>query len=370
MKLKKVIYKFLLENSDLDISHNKECKRIYNKIKKNIKTIPFEKVPNDSNLEFVKDSKGNKHPIYGVKFNLKYLDEKYDLDLFFIDNIKVKDVHYDKENNRIVFPIISQTDKFSFDHNSSLARVRFESWISFETFLHEFTHFLDSKRYNSSYKFINPENSAEYYNSPEEFNAYTQEIIDSVLKNKNTLKEKSFKHFLNKAYQFGNKNFISNLNLEYKNKLDRRLYKIYDSIKNKLNEKQFVNENVNDKIFLGYHSSRNDMKSGYYKSNVLNVSDYSDVIRSAYMDIISDYDEYLENDDTEGMNNVFKKYGYGFTFVSIEPIKASAYQSSEYKYGDYLYKVYGDGSEILLDDVNEIGATIVASKKPLFFEKI
>lgn len=134
--------------------------------------------------------------------------------------------------------------------------------------------------------------------------------------------------------------------------------------------KQFVNENVNDRIFLGYHSSRNNMENGYYKSDVLNVSDYSDVIRSVYMDIISDYDEYLENDDTEGMNNVFEKNGYGFTFVSDKPIKASSFQSSEYKYGDYLYKVYGDGNEILLDDVNEIGATIVVSKKPLYFFQV
>ena len=128
----------------------------------------------------------------------------------------------------------------------------------------------------------------------------------------------------------------------------------------------------NEKIeaFLGYHSSRRDMVNGYYKSTVLDVSDYSDVIRNAYMEIISDNDEYLENDDVEAMNNVFKKHGYRFTFVSNEPIKASAFQSSEYKNGDYLYRVYGDGNEILLDDVNEIRATIVVSKKPLYFEKI
>jgi hypothetical protein len=149
----------------------------------------------------------------------------------------------------------------------------------------------------------------------------------------------------------------------------RNLYNFLIQIRDK-NFKQFVNENVNDKTFLGYHSSRNNMKNGYYKSGVLNISDYSDIIRSVYMDIISDYDEYLENDDTEGMNNVFEKNGYGFTFVSDKPIKASSFQSSEYKYGDYLYKVYGDSNEILLDDVNEIGATIVISKKPLYFFQV
>lgn len=140
-----------------------------------------------------------------------------------------------------------------------------------------------------------------------------------------------------------------------------------DKIKN---FKKFINENVDNKILLGYHSSRRNMVSGYYKSDVLDLSDYSDVIRNAYMEIISDNDKYLENDDIKSMNNIFKKKGYGFTFVSNEPIKATSFQSTEYKYGDYLYKVYGDGNEILLDDINEIGSTIVVSKKPLYFEKI
>jgi len=136
------------------------------------------------------------------------------------------------------------------------------------------------------------------------------------------------------------------------------------------NKSKYLYENEDNKTFLGYHSSRNDMSNGYYKGDILDSSDYSDVIRNSYMDIISDYDENIENDDIDGMNEVFETEGFGFTFVSNKPIKASSFQSSEYKYGDYLYKVYGDGSEILLDDVNELGATIVVSRKELYFEKI
>lgn len=127
---------------------------------------------------------------------------------------------------------------------------------------------------------------------------------------------------------------------------------------------------LKNKNFLGYHSSKNDMKNGLYKADVLDADDYSEVIRQAYMDIISDYDENLENEDYEGMNKVFEDGDYGFTYVSKEPIKASSFQSSKYKYGDYLYKVYGDGSEIVLDDHNELNAEIVVSKKPLYFEKV
>jgi len=135
------------------------------------------------------------------------------------------------------------------------------------------------------------------------------------------------------------------------------------------NFKHSINESMDNKIFLGYHSSKQNLKDGFYKADVLNVSHYSDLIRNSYMDIISDYDENLENNDFGGMNNVFRKKGYGFTFVSNKPIEASSYQYNEYKYGDYLYKVFGDGNEILLDDPNEIGATIVVSKKPLYFKQ-
>lgn len=128
--------------------------------------------------------------------------------------------------------------------------------------------------------------------------------------------------------------------------------------------------NIANKKFLGYHSSEREMVDGLYKASVLDEEHYSDLIRSAYMDIISDYDNNLENDNIKKMNAIFRKNKYGFTFVSDEPIKASAYQASEYKYGDYLYEVFGDGSEILLDDHNEIGATIVVSKKPLYFKQV
>lgn len=135
-------------------------------------------------------------------------------------------------------------------------------------------------------------------------------------------------------------------------------------------KKEYINENIDNKIFLGYHSSMQKMTDGFYKADVLDISKYEDVIRNAYMDIISDYDDNLENDDIDAMNDIFESRGFGFTFVSDKPIKASAYQTSEYKYGDYLYKVYGYGDEILLDDPNELDATIVVSKKPLFFERI
>jgi hypothetical protein len=136
------------------------------------------------------------------------------------------------------------------------------------------------------------------------------------------------------------------------------------------NFKEFINENSNNSMFLGYHSSINFMTSGHYEASVLDTDLYPELIRHAYLGIISDYDEYLENDDIESMNNAFEERGLGFTFVSKYIIMGSPYQSSEYKYGDYLYKVYGDGSEILLDDINELEADIIVTDKPLYFEMV
>lgn len=130
----------------------------------------------------------------------------------------------------------------------------------------------------------------------------------------------------------------------------------------------FLIESSN-KTFLGYHSSRKNMPDGYYKGAVLDPSTYEEVIRNAYVEIISDFDENIENNDIDGMNETFENHGFGFTYVSRQPIESSSFQSEKYKYGDNLYKVYGNGNETLLDDVNEINADIIVSKEPLYFEK-
>ena len=129
-------------------------------------------------------------------------------------------------------------------------------------------------------------------------------------------------------------------------------------------------DRFNEQYFLGYHSTRRNLKDGYYKGDVLNVNDYDDVIRNVYYEIISDSDENIENDDTQAMNDVFNEKGYGFTYVSDEPIMATSFQSGKYKYGDNLFRVYGDGDEILLDDYNELNANIVVSKTPLYFKRV
>jgi hypothetical protein len=134
--------------------------------------------------------------------------------------------------------------------------------------------------------------------------------------------------------------------------------------------RKIIAEQFNPNNFLGYHSSKKNLKDGLYQGASLSPRTYADVIRNAYMDIISDSDENMENNDISAMSDLFDEKGYGFTFVSTQPIEASAFQSDKYKYGNYLYEVYGDGNEILLDDPNELNATIIVSKTPLYLKKI
>jgi len=230
MKLRKFISKtireFMNESAESDIKFNNEAKRVYNKIKNNIDDIKLE--PTTIERDYVKDTKGNIHGIYGVKFNLNQLDKKYDLEIIFAHPIGNNNIgHYDRKNNRIVFFILSDIKKDDFNSNTYLAKLRFSSWIDEYTFIHEFIHYLDSNRYGKTYTLKKPLNKDEYYNSPEEYNAYTQEIIRQVIKNKNKLIGLSFDKFLKRSLKFGREGFIGNLNDEYKKKLKNRLYKLY-----------------------------------------------------------------------------------------------------------------------------------------------
>lgn len=207
-----------------------KAKRIYNKIKNKIQTLNL--TPTDDESEFVKDTRGKTHTLKGVKFNINQLDKNYDLDILLVNAIgKGSNHHYDKNANRIVFFILTQTESpIDFDNNSYLARLRFNSWVDENIFIHEFIHFLDENRYSDTYSFSTPKNDDEYYNSAEEYNAYSQEIINQAIKNKTKLIGLSFDFFLKKTLKFGREEFIANLNGDYMKKLKIRLYKLYSEL--------------------------------------------------------------------------------------------------------------------------------------------
>ena len=61
------------------------------------------------------------------------------------------------------------------------------SWVEEDTFIHEFVHYLNSLEYGDTYKSYNQRHfknfgPTEYYNSPEEYNAYYVEGVNEILK--------------------------------------------------------------------------------------------------------------------------------------------------------------------------------------------
>ena len=225
---------YVSESVESDIKSNKEAKRVYNKIKRNIQEVKLEPTHND----FITDSKGNRHPLNGVKFNLTEIGEKYDLEILLANSIKGANPHYSSSENRIVFFIISQTgDPHNFELNSHFARLRFSTWVDEIVFIHEFIHFLDNNRYGNTYSYSDAQSLTSYYNSPEEYNAHTQEIITHILKNKAKFAKLPFQMFLKKAVGLGGE-FVAKLDADYTRKLEKRLYKLHTEL-NKMSEKAY-----------------------------------------------------------------------------------------------------------------------------------
>lgn len=353
MKLLK-IYNNILESSKTDISFNKESKRIYQKIVKNIDSIKFIPTPNDNESEFVKDSRGNVHTLEGVKFNLNQIDKKYDLDILLVHTLGRANHHYDHNANRMVFFILSQTsNKSDFNNNSNLARIRFKSWVNEDLFVHEFTHYLDANRYKDTYHFSNPENNKEYYNSPEEYNAFSHEIINQILKNKNSLMKLDFNVFLKKVLKYGSVDFIKSLSDNNKKKLKNRLYKIYSELNGKqvnlneniLNQIKFSQSKNEDYIKIlaklnnkeiGHISLENMTNAYWYFEGEFSEDEYyklfpnDNFIKIEHLEINDNYKgQGIAKELIKKALNISKKLGYKQIYLNASPMGFSGLQLSD-----------------------------------------
>jgi hypothetical protein len=216
------IREYLNEDAENDILVSLKGKKTYRTIVENLQNIIF--VLTDEN-----DTEDGIH-LNGVKFNLNQLINEYDLNILFVEYKNVKPNNfYNDDKNIMVFFILTD---IGIDYDE-LVRKRFKTWISETEFIHEFTHFLDNSRRGNTYNFKNQETDKEYFNSPEEYNAYYQEMLNNIGKitKKEGVKNISFEEFLLKIKKYGYKNWLKNLDDKYLNKLNKRLYKIYSSIK-------------------------------------------------------------------------------------------------------------------------------------------
>lgn len=125
-----------------------------------------------------------------------------------------------------------------------------------------------------------------------------------------------------------------------------------------------------DYEFLGYHSTNskfNNLDEGSYID-----ANYNDYVRETYYNLYS-YDELLENSDYDSMADKLNEDGHTMLFVSDYVIESPNDYRSKYKYGDFLYKVYGKyGDYTIVDDPNEINASIITlyKGKKLKFKKL
>lgn len=120
-------------------------------------------------------------------------------------------------------------------------------------FIHEFIHYLDEKRYGKNKKktkTIDLETFEDYYNTPEEFNAYYQEgayalrnffkkdgFVPDEIKQE---KIKNFYSFKKLALKFFDEHFVKELNKKFKKKLNKRLAGMYHRIIKERSEKELV----------------------------------------------------------------------------------------------------------------------------------
>lgn len=137
--------------------------------------------------------------------------------------------------------------------------------------------------------------------------------------------------------------------------------------------KTSFNSFINEKSgleFLGYHSSKQKL-SGFnsFDYNDSNFERVREVFLYAVPTSTPDYQKALN--DIDMMLEIIDDLGICVTFLSEEPIQSSNFQSSRYKYGNNLYKVYGKKIIGILDDYFEINAIMVIyyQKNPLYFEK-
>ena len=125
----------LNESPENDLFMNNEAKKIYKKILNNLNNIKFK--PTDEN-DYVITKTNQKLPVHGVKFNLLELDKKYDLNILLLYTLGNNLSNYSFRTNSLSFFILSQNDKFNFENNSRLAKIRFKGWVDENIFVHEF----------------------------------------------------------------------------------------------------------------------------------------------------------------------------------------------------------------------------------------
>lgn len=244
-------FRLWLESAEDDQKAAKTAVKVWNKIVKDIDNVPLEV------KEVPALRSGRVSSLKGLAFDLGAIVPEFGgLTVFFCGGIGSA-AAYSKPTNTIFIKLLGGDEQFKDDGRSEkqTARSRIKYWSKEKgrSFVHEFIHYLDSRRDGMVWPENPPrgddEDEGSYFNSPLEFNAFYQEFIADL--NRSTKKEdfmKPFGDFMRMATRRmsefprrpppprlyshrpidepGEK-WIDKLNPTYRHKLIRRLYGYY-----------------------------------------------------------------------------------------------------------------------------------------------
>ena len=228
---------YLTEKSVEDTKFRTEATQFLSKLIAFIKKDKFE------NASKVQQFKGFAYP--GIFIDAKYLD----LLIIFSYGDKTFDVaggaflggygHLKSGMKVIVMDILKKP------YDVTDLETRLQSGKNKSTWVHEFVHYMDEKRYKGSNEFVLKGTKAAmagdfkgYINTPNEFNSYFQqgivEVEDAIAGVPRSItkdKLKNMTEFKKWVMPLFDKTFISSLGNKYTNKFNKRLADYYDSLK-------------------------------------------------------------------------------------------------------------------------------------------
>jgi GNAT superfamily N-acetyltransferase len=341
------------------------AKKVYQLVKDNIKNVDF---------DFI-EVKGIKQTLYLIGFNLNQISD-FDLKILFLPASDINAM-FSRTNNALIFHILdgafpmrelSNPDRGDKYREEEFAKLRFNSWVEERVFVHEFVHYLDSLDYGETYKSYSQKSKGEaismkdYYNTPEEYNAFYTEGINNIIKNIKKYYVGDFKSFIKKVYQLSQTNnepfrrrFLSSLNERNRRGLIKRLYDFYNSrISNKVNEADYFSRFIDPEDLDDANPQLGNVRDGGYGGWALqpySVSDGYTAINESFGFNDLSYEEqenmynvfrdsYIKATGSAWDRNKFERraqnwefYGTNTGFVAVRPQRGG------------LYKLVGVGGE-------------------------
>jgi hypothetical protein len=259
----KTFSQYIVEaNPDVDKQHRSMAEKAYNKFVAKIKALASDKNSNITYQNFIVPKSDTGRATIGVNLGRIIGDNTvWNLDIRFTSLSNVfGGIFTPAHNSNPAVIEIARLDpslikKIKPTPHPENYKIIWKSIASYgemikDVFVHEFIHFLDSKRYRSSrfaYRGTSQLLGADYFNDPKELNAHTQEMISNVdfwfknyyVSSINAIKTKLIKDFNN--YKSGNKFDDAEFVLH-------KIVSNYDVVVKYLNDNKYAMDSLMEKL--------------------------------------------------------------------------------------------------------------------------